>query len=140
MAIGFKILPADIGLPHHRVKLLLSGKIFYGWRLTSIDGNKNADRDTILLKHDDQLLSFLPVHIKTNIDSFNAELNHCKNKWKYKSLPTLKRIVREYRSKESLQRFKLLTVVHHYGAVPALQIDEIDGIKIAILNKPFGRD
>lgn len=124
--------------PLHRVALEVAGEKKYAYHLVSIDGDNKGSRDTFVFTKPEEVLALLPPHVRQEWAEFSSNIHNLGTDWGLQGVPTLKRILRLYRKGEILQSFEVATIAHHYGAVPALVIDRIDGTKIALLSERFG--
>lgn len=137
---AIRVLTGRIRAPFHRVPVEVAGQITYAWLLQSIDEEKRSERDTLVFTYSEAVIQLLPSNIRRLWHSYNRELRTFKAQWRFGGVATLKRAIRLYRDNQILTHFNLATVVHHFGAVPAMVVAKDKYTKIALLNEMFGYD
>jgi hypothetical protein len=137
---GVCVLNNSPRTPFHHIPIEISGKKNHAWLLCSIDENKQRKRDCLVFTHPEELSGQIPHEIMSVWQSYNRELKTLKDEWRFRGVPTLKRVIRLHREKELFRHLNLATVIHHYGAVPALIVDQNEDAKLVLLNEAFGHD
>jgi len=103
----------------------INGLVFEGIFLKSL--NDKIQRDTILIPRANGLIGHLSriSEVGERISRFNRWACKCQATWGIGNTATLKRIERLAIAKSVPSEFGLRTVAHHFGAVPALPVGEI---------------
>jgi hypothetical protein len=132
-SLDVKILDEELKAPEHRLTVEISRQRRQGLLLVSIDSANQAKRDVLLFTKPKEVVSLFPPAIKEMWDSFLRQFNSLQRDWGIGAVPAFKRAERLYRQGEVLGGFNLATVAYHFGAVPALVLGNVDGIKVALL-------
>lgn len=143
ITINLEFLPRH-GLPQHRLPVQVNGRRVHAWLLTSVDNTNCPTRNTVAFNYPPALINVLPRELRASWYRFMDALVRQKTLWRYKSMPTLKRVVREHRAHETnlLSSFPLTTVFYRLGAIPALRVGSVRGPEgqdwqVAVLPAPF---
>src|SRR5215813_5991565 len=98
--------------------------------LKSLDPHGPAERNALIIPNPSDFLSRLRDprvnEIRRQFAQFNDELSRHAQSWNFRSVPTLKRVLRLWPDGSVLGNLPLLPVAHHFGAVPALAIATLD--------------
>ena len=126
--------------PFHRMLLDASGNRVRGWLLRYIDEEKKSERKVIAVTHPEEILQHLPRKEKTEYESFIEELKHYRKEWGFNWVPAFKRFLRLYREEGQFKRYRITTIVHHYGGVPGLIVGRVDNYPIVLFPERFGHN
>src|SRR5664280_1803224 len=119
--------------PFHRRKLQVDDAPLFAWLLRSVNPSEKSEREVLLLDNSHEASKRLPIGVRKLWESFSQETSQLMARWGWAAVPSAKRILREYSEGRILQGFRVTGVAYHHGAVPALIVDEVAGIKIAML-------